>query len=147
MEGTFQCKKCGETKRWELFKKDKRKVHGIVYTCNSCNTLIQRKYYGNDLLRKRSSEYGKKNKEKISIRKKRYYHDEGGKNITKQYARNNKEKVREWSFKKHKNSRTNLTDYYIRAVLLKNGFSKEQIHQYPQLIEVQRLIIQTKRLQ
>lgn len=58
----------------------------------------------------------------------------------KQWADNNTEKLRELSKKK----REILLDTYVKSRLRRNGFPKEAIT--PELIEVQRLIIKTKRL-
>lgn len=58
----------------------------------------------------------------------------------KQWADNNAEKLRELSKKK----REILLGTYVKSRLRRNGFPKEAIT--PELIEVQRLIIKTKRL-
>ena len=85
--------------------------------------------------REKNPEYSK-NKNKINYKKNKEYY-------TKKsflYNKENKEKIN-----KNANNRTEkLTDGYVKNKLKQSGFPKESIT--PELIEVKRIILKTKRL-
>ena len=65
----------------------------------------------------------------------------------KKYYKANKSVINEKNRTREQRRRQYLTDRYIKKLLReKSGFTAEQIKQYPNLIEVKRLIIKTKRL-
>jgi len=89
--------------------------------CNECKELKRREW--------RKSDY-----EKHFDRYKKYY-------------KANKSVINEKNRTREQRRRQYLTDRYIKKLLReKSGFTAEQIKQYPNLIEVKRLIIKTKRL-
>lgn len=66
---------------------------------------------------------------------------------TREYNIKNKERIRKVHNLGAKKRRETLHSYYLRKTLKeKRGFTNEDIKQNPELIEIQRLIIQTKRL-
>lgn len=65
----------------------------------------------------------------------------------KKYNIKNKERIRKVQNSGAKKRRETLHSYYLRKTLKeKRGFTNEDIKQNPELIEIQKLIIQTKRL-
>lgn len=147
MENT--CKKCGDTKDISLFsysKKHKLKISNECKSCESKRTYDWRnenkekcktnrnnwKKNNPDKIKLSNSISNKKNKESIYLKNKKW------KDL-------NIEKVREQSRIKNNNNTKNINDCYVKNIILKpKGFTKEQIT--PELIEVQRIIIKTKRL-
>jgi hypothetical protein len=150
------CSKCKITKEIFEFNRNKNNLDGYQYECKLCNAERISKYMKSENNRKKRKEYLKKykltergqklikeaqkkyysltkNKEKIKKRKQRNYFD--NKEIFKMHSKiNQKKQVK------------NLDTCYIKSQLMKRGFSKEIINQYPELIKIKQLIIKTKRL-
>lgn len=142
------CGNCGIEKDISNFSKNKSKRDGHNSTCRDCHRTHSKKwsdnnkekcsasslnwYYKNkEHVIKRGAQWAKNNPEKRSNSMRRYYllHSEEQKNkskITGQKARHE------------------LQNNYVKAKLKAKGFSDEQITN--ELIEVQRLILKTKRL-
>jgi 5-bromo-4-chloroindolyl phosphate hydrolysis protein len=59
-----QCTKCGKVKWWYKFSKNKEGEFGLRAKCKACLSKEDKKYYKG---------YYKKNKEKISSKKRNYY--------------------------------------------------------------------------
>ena len=129
----FTCKKCGESKIWGEMVKNKRCKDNIRKLCNQCVSAISYEY------KKAHPEQIANNKE--ATRKWRELNPDKVRKLRKRWKKRNKSKVR----KEKRRACANLTDYYIRTTL-KNRIPIEQIAQNPELIEIQRIIIQTKRL-
>ena len=127
MENT--CIKCNETKDISLFVKDNRIKKGISNMCKICRHTYYKKYF-------------KENKEVISENHKKFIakNPECDRKYKKKYRLIHSDIERDY-FKK---SVEKLKDFYIKRNLKSKGFTKEQIT--PELIEVQRIIIKTKRL-
>ena len=160
MENT--CKKCNETKDINLFVKNKKLIKGVCNTCNKCKYEMSKKYNVNILkVKVNQKKYRDKNIEKINIynnhyyynnilkvkkRKKEYYLNNSDKFLdnSKKYYSQNKEKCKEQSSIKNKEQTSELKIPYLITILKAKGFNKEQIT--AELIEVQRIIIKTKRL-
>jgi len=152
------CKKCTETKDINLFVKDKRKSIGIILTCKKCakKMVLKLKELNPSKSVLYNIEYYKKNKARIDSNNKQYYlknkeivtkykkdyslKNNYGINNSKKYRNNNQIKIKVY---KHNMSKT-ISDVYARGALRQKKFTKEQIT--PELIEVQRIIIKTKRL-
>jgi transcription elongation factor Elf1 len=152
------CKKCGETKDVSLFVKDKRKSIGIILTCKDCSKnrvkelkelnphksiLYNKDYYQKNkkIIDLNNKEYYLKNREVIIKYKKEFgLKNNYAINKSKEYRNNNKLKIKSYK----NNMYETITDVYAKAILRSKGFTKEQIT--TELIEVQRIIIKTKRL-
>jgi len=95
-------------------------------------------------VREISAKWSKNNPEKKGIIRKRWCENNPEKKTAISFKSwiLNKEKILERS-----RMRTdNLSDRYIKELLIANGLSREQIESNTELIEVKRLIIKTKRL-
>jgi uncharacterized Zn finger protein (UPF0148 family) len=127
MENT--CIKCGETKNISLFSKDKRIKKGISNICKICTNIYYKKYseINRERLRENHKKFISKNPEANKIYKKKYRVIQS--DAERDYL---------------KKSIETLKDFYIKRALKAKGFEKEQIT--TELIEVQRIIIKTKRL-
>ena len=122
------CLVCNSHKTADMFRPKigrNDNVIGIVKECNGCahdkKKKLAREYYGaqgRDRIKKNQRIYREKNKDAIY------------KNSA------------EW----HRDSAKKISDFYTKRVLKKRGFTPEQIEQNPELINIQRIIIQTKRL-
>lgn len=154
----FECKICGKTKPKEEFSKDKNYKYGITKRCKKCDCLKTKKWRKNNpekngAIRKR---YGENNREKIKEYQREYYvnNAEKRKGYSNKYYRNNSEKCKENNKKYRQNNtekckgyRINLVDHYIIGLLTVNtNINKDVIRQYPELIELKRLIIKNQRL-
>lgn len=112
----FTCKKCGESKIWGDMVKREKCKYGIEGQCKCCSSKYNKGYKLNNS--------GKIRKYTENYRDKRHA-------ITNRWQRN---------------SNSTCGDWYIKSALKKKGFTREQIAQNPELINIQRIIIQTKRL-
>ena len=94
--------------------------------------------------KERKRKYRDNNKEKIKEYNKKYRDD--NKEIIKErkrkYNQDNKEHIKE-HLRKY---RENLPDAYVKYVLTKQGFTKQDIKDHPELIEFNRELIRLKRL-
>lgn len=155
------CSKCGVQKSNDEYskyfykpKKDGTKKIGIRTYCNSCKNKMVKDWFeiNNDY----KKEYRKRNPEKLkeeNLRAKKRIKEWTEKNAEilkekkKIYKLNNIEKVRESNKKLEKKWAEELTDtYVIRQIVKRSNLKAEQIRCNPELIEIKRLIIKTKRL-
>lgn len=142
------CGSCGIEKDIGNFSKNKSKRDGHNSTCRDCHRIHIKDWYDSNKekcmasslawyhknkehVRKRGAKWAKNNPEKISNSMRRYYlkHSEEQKNKSKITG---------------PKARHELQNNYVKAKLKAKGFVDEQIT--PELIEVQRLILKTKRL-
>lgn len=81
-------------------------------------------------------------------------HKDKRRQLSKEYFYANRdkmaEKVKQWwtergNERKRKETEL-LTDDYVIRQLTKDGFTREEISQYPELIETKRILLKTKRL-
>ena len=171
MENT--CKKCGETKDVSLFVKNKKCLKGVTNLCLNCvnnkpknlNYLkeYKRKYYlenknkikekskiyyleNSESIKKNVENYTKENIEKIAISRRNSYYKNRDERLEKRkkWYEENKEYSKDKIRKRNKINIDKLNCVYIKKRLKDKGFTKEQIT--PELIEVQKIIIKTKRL-
>ena len=94
-----------------------------------------------EYFKKYMKEYRDKNKDTLND-KNRKYKKTNGKRIREKH----KKSLLEYGKMYGKKRRAELDNGYMQERLQKIGFSKEAIKQHPELIEVERLIIKTKRL-
>jgi hypothetical protein len=64
--------------------------------------------------------------------------------IKKEYRRKNPDKTKKWRKISNDKSCKNMTNSYIREILVKNGFNRNQISQ--DLIDIKRVILTIHRL-
>jgi hypothetical protein len=116
------CKKCGITQSMTEFltyhKTDR--FPSIRIYCRNCMNELVKGFYEN-------------NKDKIRIR-------------IKEIRNQNRELYNSTQKERVKRLRKGLPEYYIKQQLRSKGFTKQQIIDNPEIIEVQRLMIKTKRL-
>ena len=132
MEITKTCTKCKEEKFLSLFNKRKNGTHPY---CKKCYCMIHKE------LRQRPGQKEKHTLYSIEYRKK---HPEKSNNSNKKYRENNKEKLNIKSKKYSTIVRNELADSYVKLQLTAQGFLKDQIT--PELIELKRIMLKTKRL-
>jgi len=169
----YKCKKCiNADVDYSIIKKNSQKYHAqkiaakyhspenigtdSILTCCLCN---QKKH--NDFFKKRfSTQSGdkvigldKRCSDCLDERKRKlgrkYYKTKGNaihKESQRKYVEKNKDKIYARSADWNRNAAEEATDSYIIKLLKKNGFTREQIAENPELINIQRIIIQTKRL-
>jgi hypothetical protein len=89
-------------------------------------------------------EYNQQNVEKVKERRKLYRlkNKERDNQLSKEYRKNHKHKGTEYEQKRV----GNLEKSYVISQLKQQGFKQEQIEVLPQLIELKRLTLKTKRL-
>jgi hypothetical protein len=134
------CSKCGETKPEGEFRKGRRQ-------CKECFNEYQHKYYADncDKAKERHRKWNAANPEKVNEWHRKYY----AANLEKvmEYNRKwrdaNPDKMMEYNRKQV----SELRDSYVIGIIKQNtSLTREQIKEFPQLIELQKLIIKTKRL-
>ena len=120
-------------------KKNPEKVNKCIYKWRKNNPenikAIARKYRQNnkEKIKIEVNEWRQKNREKEELTRRKY-------------RKNNPEKVKAYEKKCKTKQVFELRNAYIRATLIRRGFTNEQIQHYPELIETKRLIIKTHRL-
>ena len=113
---TKKCNKCGEVKQLSEFSTDKRNSCGRIGHCKKCSSIITKKWKDNNIEKAKESD--------------------------KKYKIKNKLKISEYYI----NQRKYIDINYAKRMLRQSGFTTEQINENPELIEVKRLIVKTKRL-
>lgn len=130
-----ECKKCRreESKIYADSNREKEKERAKIYRAEN-----------KDEIRKRHKIYRLANKDKIKERSKRDIKNRGSayKIYKQNYDLSHKKEIKGIQ----KKYSIDLTDSYIRHNLVALGFPKESIKQFPEIIEVKRLLIKTKRL-
>ena len=114
----MKCNKCGIDKPIEEFYNGRRACKGCIKEYHKKNAELIKEYH-------------KKNAEQI-------------KEYQKEWRKNNAEHIKEQKKEYNKEYSKNLSDGYIKRELKNKGYPPNQIT--PELIEVKRLIIKTKRL-
>ena len=127
---TKVCSKCKVEKELGEFNNDKYNKDGLRSYCKRCKALLSKDYYKNNI--EKRLEYN---------RKWNINHPEDRKNYTRNCAKNNSEKIKE----KNRNFRDSMPNSFIIHKLKAQGFPSELIDN-PEMIEIKRLLIQTKRL-
>jgi hypothetical protein len=134
------CGKCNTYKNEDDFGYRGKYLHSY---CNSCK-----------------KEYTKEWRDQNQIRMKKYREDNKGKISSnyKKWADSNKQKrdeyIRNWVEQNYTNEHksffrknwvSNLKDGYIKMILRQKGFTKEHIKQSPELLTIQKTILQIQR--
>ena len=131
------CKKCNENKNTYLFGYSSKNKDGFSFYCKDCNNIIFREIKTRPEQRENhrlySIEYRKNNPEKSKLSDKKYRQKEEVKVKRKTQSNMYQE-----------NLRNELGDLYVKQQLKSIGFKNEQIT--PQLIELKRITLKTKRL-
>ena len=127
MEKTKTCKVCGRILPLSEFHKQSITKDGHTTACKVCVSVKSLKYRSSIEFKIKQKEYNQTYKEKITFRKKRW-------------RENNPEKIKKYN----ENRVKSLNKSYVVSLLLKTGFSREDITL--ELIETQRTIVQTKRI-
>ena len=159
------CSKCGETKELELFVKCKKCKDGTTNVCLSCRKENYKEYLikNSERIKRQKKEWAINNPESIKSAQTKFRQNNPEKcaELQKTWRQNNPEKYKEhkkkyrkknpeWNkVQKRKNymkSIENLSDRYLKARLKANGFENEIINTRPELIELEKIIIKTKRL-
>ena len=148
LEQSKRCTKCDEDKSLEHYSKHLKCRLGISNICKICQRekTKQWRIENPEKLKKLSKTYSIKHKDKLKAKRAERYaqNPEKLKLRAEKWRIANFEHFMQASKEGKRNRRKFLADSYIRDRLIQNGFPKEQIT--PELIEVQRLIIKTKRL-
>lgn len=141
----IKCIRCNEEKNNTEFY-----IYGgcLRTTCKDCKKKSSKKRYKSNKVEhlQKCKEYRDLNKEYYTKYKKEYSQRDYVK--TKERNRSTKRRperkgyYKEWELKSIIECKNN----YIISLLKQQGFTKEQIKDNPELIEVKRIIIKTKRL-
>ena len=137
------CSKCGEEKPLGEFYKNNSSKDGLYAYCKECSRKEHLNFIRNnpDKHKKYKKKFKEENLDWQEKYNKKYYqtHKKRHKEMAVLWVKKNPEKVKEIYLKRV----SNCTTYYIKRLLKLNGFKKEQIT--PELIELKRMIIKTKR--
>ena len=106
---------------------------GFAAKCKKCNAEYAKKYQQENKIRlaERDKKYYQENKIKIAKH-------------NKKYKEKNKIKIAKYYKKYFQEIKENLNGQYLKILLEKQGFSKEQMT--PEIIELKLILIKTKRL-
>ena len=145
-EETRRCSVCSEIKPIEEFKtKDARVKRGYTIRkyclkCRAKNWTIAGRIW-----EKNHPEYAREYAQKYRINNPEKYKERQRKHDLKSKHSKLRKENRKRAYSR---MRKNLSDKYIISLIRDNnrGLSAPQIRQFPELIELQRLIIKTKRL-
>jgi hypothetical protein len=141
MESEIKLKKCGtcnEKKLLDCFFTHKRTKDGKYYQCKDCYKL----YTKSERFKLYCKEYQKTEKRKEYIKK--YTKSDVFLQYQKDY--NKKPHIMAKNRLSDKRQKLDLIPSYLKAKLKQKGFTNEQIKNNPEILEVQKLIIKTKRL-
>lgn len=125
---TKVCKKCKIEKGFDLFQKYKKSRDGYRTQCKQCDYEYHKKYCQTH--RSEMCQYVKKNGQKNNYKHQKEYH--------KNNPNNRIEMI--------KNGVDSLNDRYVKSTLKHSGFSREMLESNPEIVEVKRLLIKTRRL-
>jgi hypothetical protein len=142
------CTKCNLKLEANLHNFNARKngKYGLMSRCKKCFTEYCKEYMerpeAKEASRIRHQKWISKNTEKAKKHRKKYTENnpEKIKELKKKWQEANPEIVKAYSDLVVKE----LRDSYLKCILTKKGFKKEEVT--PELIEVQKIIIKTKRL-
>lgn len=144
------CKKCGETKPIEEFKKDKSVKSGHGLTCKICYNNENRLYklYHIDEVRRKAREYAKRhrfeNLELMKQRRRQFYinHKEEELKAGNEWKNNHRKEIAA----KLKQNISELSDGYIVAAINHSyGLKASTVRQHPELIKLYRYQIEHHR--
>ena len=144
------CKKCGVEKEESEFYKGAQNKDGLKSWCKECCASYAKKYNlenshkfreyqktqrikNADILKERQAKYRNENRDLL-----RSKYSEAGKKYRLKYP--------EKAALKQKRHYENLNDFVITKSLKRIGLSEIDIKENPELIEIKRIIIKTKRL-
>ena len=145
------CSKCKEEKSFDLFHKNKGHKDGYNSRCKMCANESTKEWQQNNREKhlKLCMDWYRNNVERHN-KKRTEWKDNNPIKVREMWALwkvNNPEKSKESRIKSDKKAIETVADSYVKNVLIySRGFTKEQINQYPEIIETERLIIKTKRL-
>lgn len=124
------CTKCGESKDISCFHIDNNHKKGVKSRCKICahNDYCENK----EILKQRNRKWRLDNYEKVAL-------------IHQEYRKKNKDYCRTLSRNAKLRKTESLTDYYIKQQMRKKGYTSDQLQLNPELINIQRIIIQIKR--
>lgn len=97
-------------------------------------------------LKEKSKEQYKKHQEKIKVKRSKREYPSQSKEYAKSYRKSNRDKILESNAKYTLRLVSELNPIYCKYLLKSEGFSESVINQNPELIEVKRIILKTKRL-
>jgi len=131
------CKKCGETKPIEKFKKRDTCIYGRGHVCKTCSRKSYRKTPAYKKARVRANaRYRKKYPDKIKEYDKKY-------RLSHPYG----ERQKETEKKRRKKNADKLTDRHVINVIRHvKKIKAETIRQYPEFIQTYRQQLKVKRL-
>ena len=140
------CTKCKCEKPLDCFGQEKRVKSGLKASCKECDLKRTLLWHKNN--REKANEinrrWTKNNPEKVSIKGKKW------RDLNKEYGKKKRDEYAilfpNYGKERRKNYIDNLKSPYLVAKLKRKGFTKEQIKEHPELIEVQKILIKTKRL-
>lgn len=161
-----KCSKCGEEKPVSEFHKKKKGKYGVHAACKVCSAKKKKEYRRLPSTKEKVKNYLTRNKDRIRLVSKELYNK---KKVLKPKNQNvikvktqvdvklKKEKARLYYHKDVLRSRgknninfkkkcESLDPAYIKKQLKKKGFTDDMLKQEPGLIQLQSIIIKTKRL-
>lgn len=137
------CAKCGEQKPVDAYysypgeeKKDGSRTKRIKNTCKQCLVESAKKWV------EQNKEKRKEIKRRWSLNNKKHL-----RNYYQEYLKKNPDLLKQWRKNADSKKSESLTDAYVMKCLLSGtSLTSRDLAQYPELIQIQRLIIKTKRL-
>lgn len=147
-----KCSKCGKVKDVGEFYNKKSRKDGKSSHCKCCSSESVMKWRKNNPEKVYESElkWRKSNPEKVKKSKLKWdrTNKEKKKCTYEKWRKSNIEKLNEKNTIWRKNNPGKVIDYdfYYIQLLKDSGFTTEQINENPELIEIKKLIIKTKRL-
>lgn len=131
-----RCRKCDKKKDISEFRKSSIHTDGYLWSCRECSKKRDKEYYNSlplEVRVKNSKKWQEQNNEKSIA-------------YAKEYRINNPEKRKFNEKRQYQRRKELLPDNFLKAQLIKQGYSKEILEINPEIIEVKRLLIKTKRL-
>jgi hypothetical protein len=169
-----RCSTCKIEKPLDDFGNCKKEKYGKSYNCKICSrakaNLYNATYRASPQFKERMKNYRKsekrieyiklyklKNKGKIKQYAKEYSQTNKFKDMVKTYHKTIKYKIYKSTYDKQEEKkqnkrireyedRNNISNRYLKEQLKKQGFEKEYINKYPELLETKKEIIKIKRL-
>lgn len=144
------CIKCNQEKCINEFVKNKQCKDGITGTCKQCAREYYKKYRdkNHDKLLQLKRKWIDNNRNHVNESNRKYKKENSEKE--RQYKTNynnaNREQINKKNMDRYTYDCEHLGNMYISSLLRQSRFTTEQINENPELIEVKRLIIKTKRL-
>ena len=143
--GLKKCSKCGEVKGVEDYRKDNQKSDGLYSSCRLCVSIAYKNYYiiNSHKVRELSLLYNSNNRLKVQLSTKKYRNKNKDRlnELQKKYRMENKDDRK----RKYISDVASLTDTYVKGVIC-CGSKIPAIFIPPELIEIKRTILKTKRL-